>query len=105
MLKIKVNDKVIVLNGKDKGKIGIISKIIKKKNTMVTIEGINLLKKHTKPVPNKNKTGGILKIEAPISSSNVALVNTITKKKDKIHFKILKKKKVRIFKSNEEVLN
>jgi len=113
MLRFKVNDKVIVLSGKDKGKIAVISRIIKKfdskrngLNFSLILEGINLLSKHTKPVPNKNKPGGIIKIEAPISFSNVALLNPITGKKDKVYFKFFdNRKKVRVFRSNGEVLN
>ncbi len=113
MLRFKVNDKVIVLAGKDKGKSSVISKIIKKFNRVrkiyefsLVLEGVNFLKKHTKPVPNKNKPGGIVKIEAPISFSNVALLNPVTGKKDKVFFKILSNgKKVRVLKSNGEVFS
>jgi len=113
MLRFKVNDKVIVLVGKDKGKTSIISKIIKKFNRVkkiyefsLILEGINFLKKHTKAVPDKNKPGGIIKVEAPISFSNVALLNPVTGKKDKILFKILDNgKKVRVLKSNGEVFS
>lgn len=108
MLKIKTKDKVIILCGKEKGKIGIISKIIKKKNGKknLLIEGVNLVNKHTKAIPNKNKEGGIIKKEAPIDISNVAILNKNTEKKDKIIFKFLKdKKKFRILKSNGEILN
>ena len=110
MLRFKVNDKVIVLSGRDKGKTGIISSIIKRvKNGKIyyflKMEGINLLSKHTKPVPNKNQSGGILKIEGLLSFSNVALLNTLTGKKDKVFFKNLNGKKVRVFRSNGEVLS
>jgi len=113
MLRIKVSDKVFVFKGKDKGKIGIVSKIIKKNNKIncsyslyYILEGINLIKKHVKAVPSKNKAGGINKIEAPINSSNVFLLNPTTNKKDKILFKFLDNgKKVRVLKSNGEVLN
>ena len=104
MLKIKVNDKVIVLKGKDKKKISIVSKIIKKKKLAV-LEGINLCKKHSKPVPNKDKHDGILKIEKPLHLSNIALINSSSKKKDKVKFKFIKNKKFRIFRSNGEIIN
>jgi len=111
MFKFKVNDKVIVLSGRDKGKIGTISKIKKKifgkkrQSIFFILEGINLLKKHVKANPNKNKPGGIVKIESPVASSNVSLVNPITNKKDKIYFKVLDNgKKNRIFRSNGEIL-
>ena len=109
MLKFKVNDKIIVLKGKDKGKIGIIKKIAinKKHNTskhLVLIEGINIFKKHTKGNPNKNKKGGIINIEKPLSLSNIMLINNKTEKKDKIKFKYIDNKKVRVLKSNDEIL-
>ncbi len=107
MLKFKVKDKVIVLSGKDKGKIGIITKVIKKNKSkfFLNIEGINIFKKHAKPSPNKSKSGGIIKIEVPVCFSNVAIINTITNKRDKVFFKFLSNgKKVRVFKSNKEIL-
>lgn len=108
MFKFKINDKVIIRTGKDKGKIGIIKKLIKKKrkkNTLyVLIDGINFVKKHLKANPNKNKTGGITSIEKPISFSNIMLINTFTHIRDKIYFTLHNKKKTRVFKSNKELL-
>ncbi len=109
MLKFKINDKIIVLNGKDKGKIGIIKKVIKKKEKNIIkkfllIEGINIFKKHIKGNPNKNKTGGILNIEKAIAYSNVMLINKTTEKKDKIKFTYNNDKKFRTFKTNNELL-
>ena len=98
MFKFKNGDKVILLSGKDKGKISVISKFIKKKKKLLLVlEGLNLLNKSTKAVPNKNKPGGIIKIEAPVPFSNVALLNPITQKKDKIFFKTLNGKKKKNF--------
>lgn len=109
MFKIKFNDKVIVLCGKDKGKVGIVKKVfLDKKNNKrnLIIEGLNLFKKHTKSIPNKNKTGGILSKEMPIDYSNVALLCQLTGKGDKIFFKFLDNgKKTRFFKSNGEVVS
>ncbi|HFL8824202.1 MAG: 50S ribosomal protein L24 [Enterobacteriaceae bacterium] len=112
MLKIRSGDKVVVRNGKDKGKSGIVSKIIKKINTngeidiYVKLEGLNLSKKHSKGNPNKNKQGGILSIESPIRYSNVSILNSLSNKVDKVKFKLLDNgKKVRVFKSNGEVIN
>jgi len=106
MFKFKTGDKVILVSGKDKGKTSIIKKVINKKNNRVfLLEGVNLLNKSTKPVPNKNKPGGIIKIEGPVTSSKIALLNPNTQKKDKIFFKSINGKKTRIFRSNGEVLN
>lgn len=109
MLKIKIKDKVMVICGKEKGKVGIVSKIIKKKNkkrVFLILEGINLVNKHSKAIPNKNKEGGILKKESPIDISNVSIINKTTEKKDKVFFKFSEnKKKIRILKSNGETLN
>jgi large subunit ribosomal protein L24 len=103
MLKFKINDKVMILSGKDKCKIGIIKKqFVKKKQ--VLIEGINFSKKNIKANPNKNKEGGIINIEKPISTSKIILINPQTNKKDKIFFSYENKKKIRIFKSNKEFL-
>jgi len=111
MLKICVGDKIRVVKGKDKGKDAIVSKVIRKKKNykskqlFVLLEGINVAKKHTKPNPNKNKTGGILKIDVPISYSNVSIINSTTKKIDRVGFKFLDSgKKVRVYKSNGEII-
>lgn len=109
MLKIKKKDKVVVLTGKHKKQIGIVSKIIIKKigNTqkkLILLEGLNLVKKHTKSNPNKEKSGGIITKEAPIDISNVIILNEFINKKDKIKFKIDNNKKYRILKSNNEKL-
>ncbi len=109
MFRIKFNDKVVILCGKDKGKSGIVKKVLfdrKNEKKSVIIEGINLFKKHTKGVPNKNKAGGILPKEMPVDYSNVALFCQLTGKKDKVFFKFLDNgKKSRFFKSNGEVVN
>ncbi|HIH2763160.1 MAG TPA: 50S ribosomal protein L24 [Candidatus Azoamicus sp.] len=109
MLKIKKKDKVLILTGKHKKQIGIVSKIIKKKSNnsiknLVLLEGLNLVKKHTKANPNKEKSGGIISKEVPIDISNVTILNELKNKKDKIKFTIENKKKYRILKSNNEVL-
>jgi len=106
--KIKKNDIVHILSGKDKGKQGIVLKIIKKNINQhkVLVEGINIKKKHVKGNPQKQKTGGILKKESFINISNVAIFNKETSKKDKIAYKMLGEKKIRIFKSNsKEITN
>ena len=78
-MKIKVNDNVIVLAGKDKGKTGRVMKTLRKKDRVV-VEGINMIKKHQKP-NNANENGGIFEMEAPIHVSNVKKVETDAKAK------------------------
>lgn len=80
-MKIKVNDNVFILAGKDKGKTGRVVKTMKKKDKVI-VEGINMVKKHQKP-NQMNENGGIFDIEAPIHVSNVKKIETETKKKAK----------------------
>ena len=104
MHKIKKGDEVIVLTGKDKGRRGQVLNVIK--NRKVLIENINLVKKHQKGNPNTGEESGIIEKEMPIHISNVMLLNPITKKGDKVGFKILEDgRKVRFFKSNNEVVD
>jgi large subunit ribosomal protein L24 len=87
-------DKVIVIAGKDKGKTGVIQKVLPRTNRVV-VEGVNLHKKHKKPTQN-NPEGSILEIYAPIDASNVMIVDPKTKKPSRIGHKIVKGKKVRV---------
>ncbi|MFK7976646.1 MAG: 50S ribosomal protein L24 [Halioglobus sp.] len=103
MLKIKSNDEVIVLAGKDKGKRGKVRQILD--NGRVIVSGVNMIKKHTKPNPQANVAGGIVEREAPIQVSNVAIFNPSTSKADRVGFKVDGDQKVRIFKSNGEVID
>ncbi len=104
MEKIKKGDDVIVLCGKDKGKRGSVLRVLEDKRAIV--EGINTVKRHTKANPNAGVTGGIIDKDLPINISNIALFNPVTKKGDRIGFKILEDgKKVRYFKSNNEVVD
>ena len=102
MLKIKRDDEVIVLAGKDKGKRGKVRKVLD--NNKVIVSGINMNKKHTKPNPQAGVAGGIVEKEAPIQISNVAIFNTTTNKGDRVGFKIDGDTKVRIYKSNGEAI-
>jgi large subunit ribosomal protein L24 len=103
MQKIKQGDEVIVTVGKDKGKLGKISKIVSDKKILV--EGINTVKKHQKGNPNMGLSGGIVDKDMPIDVSNVALYNPKTKKADRVGFRILEDgKKVRFFKSTNDVV-
>ena len=104
MNKIKKGDQVIVLSGKDKGRQGQVIKVMK--NSKILIENINLVKKHQKGNPNTGEESGIVEKEMPIHLSNVTLFNPITKKGDKVGFKVLEDgRKVRFFKSNNEVVD
>ena len=104
MKKLKKGDSVIIISGKDKGKKGEILRVVEPDKLVVS--NINLAKKHVKPNPNKQETGGILEREMPMHISNVMILNPLTKKGDKIGFKKLEDgKKVRIYKSNQEVID
>lgn len=104
MEKIRKGDEVVVIAGKDKGKRGIVLRYIKV--GYVVVEGVNRVKKHTKPNPVKGVVGGLLEKDMPIHVSNIAIYNSLSKKTDRVGFKWIDdgKKKVRIFKSSGEVL-
>lgn len=102
--KIRKGDEVIVIAGKDKDKRGTVVKLIGEDRLVV--ENINMAKKHTKPNPNRGEPGGILDKEMPLHISNVALFNPATGQGDRVGFRILEDgKKVRVFKSNDEVVD
>ncbi len=104
MNKFKKGDSVIVTAGKDKGKKGEIMKIVG--TDRIIISNVNLVKKHVKPNPNKKIDGGIMDREMSIHISNVSILNPLSKKQDKVGVKTLENgKKVRIFKSNKEVID
>ena len=100
--KLKRDDEVIVIAGKDKGKTGKISTVLA--NGKVIIEGVNTVKKHQKPNPQAGVTGGIVEQAAPIEVSNVAILNSETGKADRVGFRVEDGKKVRFFKSNNELV-
>jgi large subunit ribosomal protein L24 len=104
MLKIRKGDEVVVLTGKDKGKRGAVLRVLVE-DAAVLVEGINKVKKHQKPNPMKNQTGGIVEMEVPIHVSNVGLYNSATQKADRVGFKEVDGRKVRYFKSNGEVID
>ena len=104
MLKIKRDDEVIVIAGKDKGKRGKVLKVLD--NDRVLVSGIQMIKKHQKPNPQLGVPGGIVEKEAPIQVSNGGIFNSATNKADRVGFKILEdNKKIRIFKSNGEAVD
>jgi large subunit ribosomal protein L24 len=102
MRKIKKNDDVIIIAGKDKGNRGSVLNVLDDK---LLVSGINKVKKHQKPNPVKGVAGGIVEIEKPIHISNVAIYNASTQKADRVGVKSLEDgRKVRIFKSSGEVI-
>ena len=102
MSKIKKNDDVIVIAGKDKGNRGT---VISVNENFLVVGGVNKVKKHQKPNPVKGEAGGIVEIEKPIHISNVAIYNAATKKADRVGIKSLEDgRKVRVFKSSGEVI-
>jgi len=101
--KIRRGDEVIVLAGKDKGKRGKVLSVVTESGR-IFVEGINLIKKHQKPVPQLNQAGGIVEKEASIDVSNVAIYNSETSKADRVGFKIEDGKKLRIFKSTGKTI-
>ena len=104
MEKIRKGDDVIITTGKDKGKRGTVLRRVDDEHVLV--EGVNRAKKHVKPNPVKGVAGGIVDIDMPIHISNVALFNSATKKADRVGFKLLDDgRKVRVFKSNGELVN
>lgn len=101
--KIRRDDEVVVLAGKDKGKTGKVLKVLTSDDRVV-VEGVNLVKKHQKPNPQLGEAGGIIEREASIHVSNVAIVNPATGKADRVGFRTEDEKKVRFFKSNGELV-
>lgn len=95
---------VIVTTGKDKGKTGVVKNI---SNMRVIVEGLNLVTEYVRANPSQEKQGGIIKKEAALDISNVALLNPANGKADKVGFKILENenRKVRVFKSTGEVVD
>ncbi|NVK02046.1 MAG: 50S ribosomal protein L24 [Oceanospirillaceae bacterium] len=103
MRKIKRDDEVIVIAGKDKGKRGKVVRVLE--NDRLIVSGINMVKKHQKPNPMLQQPGGIVEREAAIATSNVAIFNAETGKGDRVGFKTLEDgKKVRFYKSTGAVV-
>ena len=102
MKKIKRDDEIVVIAGKDKGRQG---KVLRTVGDRLFISGINMVKRHVKPNPNINRTGGIIEKEASIHISNVALYNAEKGKADRVGFRIESDKKVRFFKSTSKVID
>jgi large subunit ribosomal protein L24 len=102
MQRIRKGDEVVVISGRDKGKRGVVLERIDEQH--LTVEGVNMVKKHVRPNPMKGVTGGIVDKTLPIDISNVMLFNPSTSKGDRVGFKVVEGKKVRVFKSNGAVV-
>ena len=104
MKKIRKGDQVIVLAGRDKGKRGAVLRVLDEMRLLV--QNVNMIKRHTKPNPERNVPGGIVDKEAPIQISNIALVNPVTGKGERVGFKTLADgRKVRVWKKSGEVVD
>ena len=104
MQRIRKGDEVQVRAGKDKGKRGNVLRMVDDEH--VVVEGVNVVKKHTRPNPQQGLAGGILEKEMPIHVSNVAVFNPVTGKGDRIGVRSLEDgRKVRFFKSTGEVVD
>ncbi|HAU42236.1 MAG TPA: 50S ribosomal protein L24 [Gammaproteobacteria bacterium] len=104
MKKFKKGDDVVVLAGRDKGKRGTILRVLDDERALV--DSVNVVKKHTRPNPNKGETGGIIEKESPIRISNLGMYNPNSKKADRVGFKSLEDgMKVRVFRSDGEMID
>jgi large subunit ribosomal protein L24 len=104
MKKIRKGDMVIINAGRDKGRRGAIIEVLS--GDRVRVEGLNMSKKHQRPNPQMGVQGGIIEREAPLHVSNVSIFNPATQKGDRVGFKSLADgRKVRVFKSNKEMLD
>ena len=104
MKKIRKGDTVILIAGRDKGRRGTVIEVLA--DDRVRVEGLNMAKKHQRPNPQMGVQGGIIEREAPVHVSNVLIVNPATQKGDRVGFKSLEDgRKVRVFKSNKEMVD
>ena len=104
MNKLKRDDEVIVIAGREKGKRGTISQLVG--DDQVLVAGVNMVKRHTKPNPNAGQPGCIVEREAPLHISNVAIFNSDSDKADRVGIKVLEDgAKKRVFKSNGQEID
>lgn len=105
MRRIRRDDEVIVIAGRDKGRRGKVVQMLDN-GERVIVAGINLIKRHTKANPSRGISGGIIEREATIHISNIMLFNPVTHKGDRVGFRTLEDgRKVRYFKSNNEIVD
>jgi len=103
--KIRKGDEVVILTGRNKGQRGNVLSVDTSRDRVV-VEGVNVVKRHTRPNPQRGISGGIIEKEMPIHVSNVALFNSVTGRGDRIGVKKLEDgRKVRIFRSTGEVVD
>ena len=103
MNKIRKGDEVVVITGRDKGRRGTVIRVAGDK---VLVENVNMVKRHTRPNPQKGIQGGIVEKEASLHLSNVLLWNPAVKKGDRVGIRTLADgRRVRYFKSNDEVVD
>ena len=103
MAKLKRDDEVVVITGKDKGRRGTVRRIID--SDRVIVSGVNMIKKHTKPNPQAGVAGGIVEQEAPIQTSNLALFNSKSGKGERVGYRVEDGKKVRVFKPSGDFVD
>jgi len=104
MKKFRKADDVVILTGRDKGKRGTILRVLDDQRALV--DSVNIVKKHTRPNPNKGETGGIIEKESPIRLSNLGMYNPNSKEPDRVGFKFLEDgRKVRVFRSDGEMID
>ena len=104
-MRIKMNDEVVVIAGNYKGVRGTVQRVLPNENRVV-VSGVNMVKKHQKPIPMRQIAGGIIEKPMPIHVSNVALLNPATNRPEKVGFRLLADgRKVRYFKATNEVVD
>ena len=103
MAKLKRDDEVVVIAGKDKGKRGTVRRVLD--SDRVIVSGVNMMKKHTKPNPQAGVTGGIVEQEAPIQASNLAVYNSKSGKGERVGYRVKDGKKVRVFKPSGDLVD
>jgi large subunit ribosomal protein L24 len=102
-MKIKKGDQILVIAGRDKGKRGRVTEVIKSKDR-VLVEGIGMIKKATRPNPSAGIQGGIIEKEAPIHASNVMLIEPGTGNPTRVGYKVVEGKKVRVSRKTGAVI-
>jgi large subunit ribosomal protein L24 len=104
MNRIKKGDDVVVIAGRDKGRRGLVTRVLG--DDRIVVENVNIVKRHQRPNPARGVPGGIIEKEAPVHVSNVMLWNPAAEKGDRVGFRVLGDgRKVRYFKSNNEVVD
>ena len=104
MNKLRKGDEVVVITGRDKRRRGTVIKVLA--NDRVLVENVNMVKRHTRPNPQRGIQGGIVEKEASLHRSNVMLWNPVAKRGDRVGIRALADGRlVRFFKSNDEVVD